>query len=96
MVAIAHRSIALGEVFHAVSPAALTLRGYAESMAMWFRREANLTYVPCRNGGPLMKRVKPTIISPTAPTAASRKASACCPTARAIPPSMRPTSLLPG
>jgi nucleoside-diphosphate-sugar epimerase len=46
MAAIAHRSVALGEAFHAVSPAALTLRGYAEAMAMWFGQTANLTYVP--------------------------------------------------
>jgi nucleoside-diphosphate-sugar epimerase len=36
----------LGEAFHAVSPAALTLRGYAEAMALWFGREAMLTYLP--------------------------------------------------
>ena len=46
MAAIAHRSAALGEAFHAVSPAALTLRGYAEAMALWFGQDANLTYSP--------------------------------------------------
>jgi nucleoside-diphosphate-sugar epimerase len=46
MAAIAHRSVALGEAFHSVSPAALTLRGYAEAMALWFGREAKLTYLP--------------------------------------------------
>jgi nucleoside-diphosphate-sugar epimerase len=46
MAAIAHRSVALGESFHAVSPAALTLRGYAEAMALWFGQEAKLTYLP--------------------------------------------------
>ena len=44
--AIESRSVALGEAFHAVSPAALTLRGYAEAMAAWFGREARLTYLP--------------------------------------------------
>jgi nucleoside-diphosphate-sugar epimerase len=36
----------VGEAFHAVSPAALTLRGYAQSMARWFGQEPNLRYVP--------------------------------------------------
>ena len=38
---------AIGEAFHVVSPAAITLRGYAERMAAWFGRPANLTFVPC-------------------------------------------------
>jgi nucleoside-diphosphate-sugar epimerase len=44
--AMAHRSVAVGESFHVVSPAALTLRGYAEAVAGWYGREANLTYLP--------------------------------------------------
>ncbi len=44
--AIDHRPKAIGESFHAVSPAALTLRGYAESMAAWFGQQANLCYLP--------------------------------------------------
>jgi len=43
--AIASRSAAIGESFHAVSPAAMTLRGYAERMARWFGREPNLAYL---------------------------------------------------
>lgn len=46
MQAIANRSVAVGENFHVVSPAALTLRGYAESMAAWFGQEAHLRYLP--------------------------------------------------
>jgi nucleoside-diphosphate-sugar epimerase len=38
--AIASREAALGESFHAVSPAALTLRDYAEAMARWFGKAA--------------------------------------------------------
>ncbi len=45
MQALANRSTALGESFHVVSPAALTLRGYAEAVAAWFGREANLRYL---------------------------------------------------
>jgi nucleoside-diphosphate-sugar epimerase len=45
MQALAHRSVALGESFHVVSPAALTLRGYAESGAAWFGRPANLRFL---------------------------------------------------
>jgi len=44
--AMANWSAAVGESFHVVSPAALTLRGYAESMAAWFGREARLRFLP--------------------------------------------------
>ena len=46
MQAIANWSAAVGESFHVVSPAALTLRGYAEAMAAWFGREARLVFRP--------------------------------------------------
>ena len=37
---------AVGESFHAVSPGALTLRGYAEAVAGWFGHDARLAYLP--------------------------------------------------
>jgi nucleoside-diphosphate-sugar epimerase len=43
--AIARRSTAIGESFHNVSPAALTLRGYAEAMAAWFGQPARLKFL---------------------------------------------------
>ena len=46
MRAIAHWGASVGEAFHAVSPAAITLRGYAEAMAEWFGREPKLRYLP--------------------------------------------------
>jgi len=46
MQAIARWSASVGEAFHAVSPQALTLRGYAEAMAAWFGREADLAFLP--------------------------------------------------
>jgi nucleoside-diphosphate-sugar epimerase len=46
MCAIAGWSVSVGEAFHAVSPAAVTLRGYAEAMAAWFDREPQLRYLP--------------------------------------------------
>jgi nucleoside-diphosphate-sugar epimerase len=46
MLALAHHSAAVGESFHVVSPAALTLRGYAEAMAAWFGQPANLRFLP--------------------------------------------------
>ncbi len=46
MQAMANRSAALGEIFHVVSPGALTLRGYAEQMAAWFGEPASLQYLP--------------------------------------------------
>jgi nucleoside-diphosphate-sugar epimerase len=44
--AIARWSASVGEAFHTVSPAAVTLRGYAEAMAAWFGREAKLAFLP--------------------------------------------------
>ena len=45
MQAMANRSVSLGEAFHVVSPAALTLSGYAESVARWFGQAANLKFL---------------------------------------------------
>jgi len=39
-------STSVGESFHVVSPAALTLRGYAEAVAGWYGKEAYLKYLP--------------------------------------------------
>lgn len=44
--ALENRQAALGESFHVVSPAAVTLRGYAEAMAAWFGRPPRLTFLP--------------------------------------------------
>lgn len=46
MQALANRSVAIGESFHVVSPAALTLRGYAEAVAARFGRAAQLRFLP--------------------------------------------------
>lgn len=46
MQAMANRSVSVGEAFHVVSPAALTLRGYAESVARWFGQIADLKFLP--------------------------------------------------
>ncbi len=43
--ALEHRDAAVGESFHVVSEAALTLRGYAEAAAGWFGQEPNLAFV---------------------------------------------------
>jgi len=43
---LANWSTSIGESFHIVSPAALTLRGYAERMSAWFGQEPNLRYLP--------------------------------------------------
>ena len=44
--AIGNWSASTGESFHLVSPAALTLRGYAEKVAAWFGRKAKLRFLP--------------------------------------------------
>jgi nucleoside-diphosphate-sugar epimerase len=44
--ALTHWGAAVGESFHVVSPAAVTLRGYAEAVAAWFGREARLRFLP--------------------------------------------------
>ncbi len=41
--ALANWGAAVGESFHVVSPAALTLRGYAEAVAAWFGQPARLS-----------------------------------------------------
>jgi nucleoside-diphosphate-sugar epimerase len=46
MKALSHWDHAQGESFHAVAPAALTLRGYAEAMAAWFKQPARLAFLP--------------------------------------------------
>src|SRR3954453_3477690 len=43
--ALGNWSAAAGESFHVVSPAALTLYGYARAVASWFGAEANLRFV---------------------------------------------------
>lgn len=44
--AIANWNNAFGENFHVVSPNAVTLRGYAETVASWFGKNARLTFLP--------------------------------------------------
>jgi nucleoside-diphosphate-sugar epimerase len=46
MTALANRSTAIGESFHAVSEGAVTLRGYAEAMYRWFGHEPDLDFAP--------------------------------------------------
>jgi nucleoside-diphosphate-sugar epimerase len=46
MKAMANRSASIGESFHVVSPAALSLRGYAEAVAAWFGQPARLRCMP--------------------------------------------------
>ncbi len=44
--ALEHPGAANGESFHVVSPAAVTLRGFAERVARWYGHEAALSYLP--------------------------------------------------
>ncbi len=44
--AIANWPRAVGESFHIASPAALTLAGYAESVAGWFGKESRIRFLP--------------------------------------------------
>ncbi len=44
--ALANRSAAIGESFHVVSSAAITLRGYAEAVAGWFNQPTRLRFLP--------------------------------------------------
>ncbi len=46
MRAITRRSVSIGEAFHTVSPAAISLRGYAEAMSAWFGQAPNLAFLP--------------------------------------------------
>ena len=44
--AMAHWSVAIGECFHVVSPAAVSMAGYAEAVAGWFGRKAQIRFLP--------------------------------------------------
>lgn len=46
MLAMNNWAASIGESYHTVSPAALTLRGYAEAVSAWFGQEAKLTFLP--------------------------------------------------
>src|SRR5260221_6195128 len=46
MQSITHWNASIGENFNIVSPAAITLRGYAEAVATWFGQEAKLKFLP--------------------------------------------------
>jgi nucleoside-diphosphate-sugar epimerase len=46
VLALDRPSVAVGEAFHVVAPKALTMRGYAEAVASWFGRSANLVFLP--------------------------------------------------
>ncbi|NUR94375.1 MAG: NAD-dependent epimerase/dehydratase family protein [Kribbellaceae bacterium] len=46
LAAIASRSTAIGESFHAVASDAVTLRGYAHAVADWFGQPARLGFLP--------------------------------------------------
>ena len=46
MKAMSNRSASIGESFHVVSPAALSLRGYAEAVAARFGQPAKLRFLP--------------------------------------------------
>lgn len=46
LAALAKPHASIGQSFHAVSPGALTLRGFAQAVAGWFGREAKLSYLP--------------------------------------------------
>lgn len=46
MTALEHWSVSAGEAYHAVSPAALSLRGYAESVYGWFGHEPRMRFLP--------------------------------------------------
>lgn len=46
LAALANPWAAVGESFHAVAPGAMTMRGYAEAVAGWFGREADLEFLP--------------------------------------------------
>jgi nucleoside-diphosphate-sugar epimerase len=43
---IRNHATSIGEAFNAVSPAAITLRGYAEAMFHWFGHEPRLEFMP--------------------------------------------------
>lgn len=51
MKAMANWSAAMGESFHVVSPAAMTLRGYAEAMRLWFGQAGKIRFMAWEKWG---------------------------------------------
>lgn len=88
MRAIENRSAAIGESFHAVSPAALTLRGYAQAMFRWFGNSPALSFSGFDTGLAPSSPRKPRRhgnTSPARPTVPSTRAAACWATSLATP-----------
>jgi nucleoside-diphosphate-sugar epimerase len=46
MLALEKPQASIGQSFHVVSPAAVTLRGFAEAVAFWFRKPPRLRFLP--------------------------------------------------
>ena len=46
MLALEKPQVSIGQSFHVVSPAAVTLRGFAEAVAGWFGKPARLKFLP--------------------------------------------------
>jgi nucleoside-diphosphate-sugar epimerase len=46
MLALANRSVSVGESFHAVAAGAMTLRGFAEAVAALHGKDAKLSFLP--------------------------------------------------
>ena len=57
--AMKNRNRAVGEAFNAVSPAALSLRGYAQAMYRFFGQTAELTYLPFDAWAKTQSRTRP-------------------------------------
>ena len=94
MCAIARWSASVGEAFHAVSPAAITLRGYAENDGLRLVRPRSRSCAICRGrsgsaGTANWRPSRPGTTSPTARIAASPRPNACSTIDRATARSRR-------
>ena len=95
MRAMERREVALGESFHVVSPAALTLRGYTERMARCFGRSARMKFLPWEEWRRGLKEDDAAATwdhIPTRRTAASRRRESCSSMSPAIAQSKRSKS----
>jgi nucleoside-diphosphate-sugar epimerase len=80
VLALEQPEVSKGEAFHVVANAAVTFRGYADAVASWFGKDANLKFFPWNEfEKPWTKNLlrRPTITSLIARIVVTKKQNDC-------------------